>query len=195
MKTSTASMAITLAFTLPISTLALADGDHGTMPNDGRAKTSEGFSYEIGAMAITGSKLVGADDTETRLRPYGKITYHIDTEQQISFNPGGLNYSTELENDTKLSLGLQYKPGREESSSDSLTGMGDLDDSFVFNPKVTWSLDNNIQLSSSLATGLSGDYGNTINLAATKRGRISKGLMLSGGINATFADDQHMQSY
>ena len=186
-KACASMMTVTMLAVSPLVNANGADADDNVM-------AAADFSYQVGVVAVNGAQYMGSNSSETKVRPMFNLTYHLNDKETLAANFRGLTYTTKLDNKDKVSLSLQYLGERQASDASALMGMGDLDSGLVLTPKYTWKLQN-VALSSSLSTSLSGDHGTTVDLSASVRNRLGAQWMLTSGLNVSFADDTHMQNY
>lgn len=144
----------------------------------------------IGGGAMVEPEYEGSDKFKVSPVPYVSATFN----DWLKVDPSGVEATVYSTDHLQFSGLLGYNGGRDEDDSDVLRGMGDVDAgasvggraSFAFGPASLF-----VQGEKTIG----GDEGFVGVAGVEVEHAVSKGLILSAGASATFADENHMQSY
>lgn len=151
-----------------------------------------GWNYEAGAMAMYGPAYEGSDKYKARALPNLSVDYEDGLFFANVFDGIG-SYPIQGE-DYKLGASVGFAFGRDEKDDrKNLRGMGDIDMSPTANLMGEYSF-GPIQLSGKLSKGTD-DYGMTAQADVGTMFPVSDDLMLTAKAGATWADEDHMNSY
>lgn len=176
----------------------------GPAAAEGDAPPPERFEGAVGLVATWRPEYSGADRHSLSLVPagfirYGRITISGAggfTTRRDDDVERGLTASLIQREHFKLGLALRYDPGRRESSSASLAGMGDIGRTVRARLLLRWKPDEHWTLSASSsldALGSGGGYVSDVGLA--REWRLSPRSTLQLGTTVTFAGDQYLQTW
>ncbi len=157
------------------------------------APASSNWEYTLGAGAGYAPAYEGSDKYKALPVPVVSVDYKdglffANTGDGIGSYPlQGKNY--------KLGAAIGYSIGRDESDDrKNLNGMGDVDGSATAQLLGEYTL-GVVQVTGTLSTALSGDYGTTAKVSAGSRYPLGDTIMLSGSVGTTWADSEHMGNY
>jgi outer membrane scaffolding protein for murein synthesis (MipA/OmpV family) len=147
----------------------------------------------VGLAVIAGMRYQGADERRTILLPV------LDYQWRNGWFAGtrnGIGYNFGQTRELQYGLRITADFGRDESRSNALRGMGDIDPRPEVGAFLNYSVNKEITLSSSLRYG-SGDNssGMVIDLGVGYSTRLSPLWRLSLGASMTLANEDYMQSY
>lgn len=102
--------------------------------------------------------------------------------------------------DLSASIGVGYNMGRDQNDSDALRGMGDINGyaqtSLTFETSPSADIPNFITSSLSIVQDVGGSVdGTTVEIEAAMNHMLAPGVVISYGPHATWANEDHMQSY
>jgi len=147
----------------------------------------------VGLAVIAGMAYQGADERRTLLLP------GLDYQWRNGWFAGtrnGIGYNFGQQREVQYGLRITADFGRDESRSDALRGMGDIDPRPEIGAFLNYSLSREFSLTSSLRYG-SGDNskGMLIDLGAGYSTRLAAPWRLALGVGMTLANEEYMQSY
>lgn len=147
------------------------------------------WNVVVGAGAMYTPKFEGSDEFEVRPIP----VFSARIGDRVSIDPTGLIVDVLQSNGFTFSIKGGYELGRDEDDSDHLRGLGDVDAGGVIGGKVSYQL-GPAELYASIDKTIGGSDGLVGKFGANISQRYDR-FILSAGASATFADDNHMQSY
>jgi MipA family protein len=147
------------------------------------------WNVVVGVGAMYAPKFEGSDEFEVSPVPMISATFG----DRVSIDPGGLSVNVLDANGFKLSVSGGYDPGRQEDDSDHLEGLGDIDAGGVIGAKLAYEF-GPAEVYASIDRTIGGSDGLVGKLGANVSQRYDR-FILSAGASATFADDNHMESY
>lgn len=147
----------------------------------------------VGLAVIAGMAYQGADERRTLVLP------GLDYQWRNGWFAGtrnGIGYNFGQTRELQYGLRVTADFGRDESRSDALRGMGDIDPKAEFGAFLNYSLSKEITLTSSLRYGSGNDSaGMLIDLGAGYSTKLSALWRLGFGASMTLANEDYMQSY
>lgn len=173
------------------------------------AEAGEGSDWDIriGIGARYDAKYEGSDEMKARVLPLIDITW----KDLVFLNPrNGLGVYVYDGHNLKVSVGVGYVFGRDESDSSGLRGMGDIDETAAANLMVKYDLGLfkpyagvSRHLGGSGGTLAKAGVGGIVPLALMTGGMNSPGMGVGGlkgpalqfGVSATWADGDYMEGY
>jgi MipA family protein len=147
------------------------------------------WNVVVGAGVMYAPKFEGSDEFEISPVPMISATFG----DRVTIDPGGLTVKVLESNGFKLSVNGGYDPGRSEDDSDHLRGLGDIDGGGVIGTRLSYEF-GPAEVYASVDKTIGGSDG----LVGKIGGNVSQQydrFVLSAGASATFADDNHMESY
>ncbi|MBS1139770.1 MAG: MipA/OmpV family protein [Proteobacteria bacterium] len=146
-----------------------------------------------GLAVIAGMAYQGADERRTLVLP------GLDYQWRNGWFAGtrnGIGYNFGQTRELQYGLRVTADFGRDESRSDALRGMGDIDPKPELGAFLNYSLNKEITLTSSLRYGSGNDSaGMVIDLGAGYSTKLSPLWRLGFGASMTLANEDYMQSY
>ncbi|APO68972.1 MltA-interacting MipA family protein [Rhizobium gallicum] len=148
------------------------------------------WSLIVGAGASYEPEYEGSDEFKVSPIPFVVFTYG----HWLEIDPGGVSVTVLETNGFSLTGKVGYESGRDEDDGDRLRGLGDIDFAATVGAKVAYdwgpielyaSVDQTIDGSESLI----GTFGVEYSAPVTER------LILGARVEATVANDKHMQAY
>lgn len=189
MKNSLKGLAVIVLFSLAAPN-AFAQAFDAVRLAGGAADKDRG---SVGLAVIAGMAYQGADERRTLLLPgldyQWRNGWFAGTRNGIGYNFGQIR---------ELQYGLRVTAdfGRDESRSDALRGMGDIDPRPELGAFLNYALNKEITLTSSLRYGSGNDRnGMVIDLGAGYSTKLSPLWRLGFGASMTLANQDYMQSY
>lgn len=147
----------------------------------------------VGLAVIAGMAYQGADERRTLVLP------GLDYQWRNGWFAGtrnGIGYNFGQTRELQYGLRVTADFGRDESRSDALRGMGDIDPKAEFGAFLNYSLSKEITLTSSLRYGSGNDSaGMLIDLGVGYSTKLSALWRLGFGASMTLANEDYMQSY
>lgn len=147
----------------------------------------------VGLAVVAGMAYQGADERRTLLLP------GIDYQWRNGWFAGtrnGIGYNFGQNRELQYGLRITADFGRDESRSNALRGMGDIDPRPEFGAFLNYAVNKEITLTSSLRYGSGNDSaGMVIDLGAGYSTKLSPLWRLGFGASMTLANDEYMQSY
>lgn len=147
----------------------------------------------VGLAVIAGMAYQGADERRTLVLP------GLDYQWRNGWFAGtrnGIGYNFGQTRELQYGLRVTADFGRDESRSDALRGMGDIDPKPELGAFLNYSLNKEITLTSSLRYGSGNDSaGMVIDLGAGYSTKLSPLWRLGFGASMTLANEDYMQSY
>lgn len=147
----------------------------------------------VGLAVIAGMAYQGADERRTLVLP------GLDYQWRNGWFAGtrnGIGYNFGQTRELQYGLRITADFGRDESRSDALRGMGDIDPKPELGAFLNYSLNKEITLTSSLRYGSGNDSaGMVIDLGAGYSTKLSPLWRLGFGASMTLANEDYMQSY
>ncbi|WP_181150099.1 MipA/OmpV family protein [Ensifer aridi] len=155
-----------------------------------RQKLSD-WDVMVGAGAIYAPKFEGSDEFELVPIPMISATFG----DRVTIDPGGLAVDVLESNGFKLTVkgGYDMGGGRDEDDSPHLKGLGDIDAGAVVGTQISYEL-GPMELYASVDKTIGGSDGLLGEVGANVSHHYDR-FILSAGASATFADDNHMESY
>lgn len=153
-----------------------------------RQKLSD-WDVIVGAGAIYAPKFEGSDEFEVIPVPWISATFG----DRVSIDPTGLTVDVLEAKGFKLSVKGGYELGRDEDDSRHLRGLGDIDAGGVIGAQLSYEL-GPVELYASVDKTIGGSDGLLGKVGANVSHHYER-FILSAGASATFADDNHMESY
>ncbi|TZG33500.1 MipA/OmpV family protein [Agrobacterium sp. B1(2019)] len=143
----------------------------------------------VGVGALYAPKFEGSDEFE--VSPVPMISAQIG--DRVSIDTTGLTVDLLETNGFTLALTGGYELGRDEDDSSHLRGLGDIDAGGLIGARLSYALGAmefyaSVDRTIGGSDGLLGKFGTTISHQYDR-------FILSAGASATFADDNHMESY
>ncbi len=162
----------------------------------GSASAQDGL-FSRDSWAITGTLGVayspeyqGSNQSDTSALVDLQAEYN---EGQFFIGLGGIGYAPIRTDNIYLSFGVGYGGARDVSDDPvNLRGLGDVDGSVLFLTSASYNL-GFVGIGADLRSG--GDYGTTVDLSLGTDIPVSDQISISGGLNATWADRKHTQTY
>ena len=173
------------------------------------AEAGEGSDWDIriGLGARYDAKYEGSDEMKARVLPLIDVTW----KDLVFLNPReGLGVHVYDGHNLTVSVGVGYVFGRDESDSDDLRGMGDIDDAAAANLKIKYAIGPvapyigaSRHLGDVDGTLVEAGVGGIVPLALITGGMDSPGMGAGGlkgpalqlGVSATWADGDYMEGY
>jgi MipA family protein len=155
-----------------------------------RQKLSD-WDVMVAGGAMYAPKFEGSDELELVPFPMISATFF----DRITVDPGGLSVDVLESNGFKLSVkgGLGMGGGRDEDDSPHLKGLGDIDAGVDVGGQLSYEV-GPVELYASVDKTFGGSDGLVGQIGANVS-HFYNGFILSAGASATFADDNHMESY
>ncbi|WP_417410976.1 MipA/OmpV family protein [Hoeflea sp.] len=155
-----------------------------------RQKLSD-WNVMVGAGVMYAPKFEGSDEFE--LVPIPMISATLG--DRVTIDPGGLNVDVLDSNGFKMALkgGFELGGGRKESDSSHLRGLGNIDAGAVVGTQISYEM-GPMEFYASVDKTIGGSEGLLGQVGANVSHNYNR-FILSAGASATFADDNHMQSY
>lgn len=155
-----------------------------------RQKLSD-WNVMVGAGAIYAPKFEGSDEFEIVPIPMISATFG----DRVTVDPGGLSIDVLAAKGFKLTAkgGYELGGGRDEDDSSHLKGLGDIDAGAVVGTKLSYEW-GPMELYASIDKTIGGSDGLLGQVGANVSHNYDR-FILSAGASATFADDNHMESY
>lgn len=144
----------------------------------------------VGGGVIYKPKFEGSSEYEVSAIPFVSATFY----DRITIDLTGASVKAYKQGPFKLDLKLGYDGGREESDSDRLRGLGDIDLAVTVGGKasVSWG-PADFFLSAEQALG--GSDGLLVSAGISADVPISKRIVLGAEGSVTYADDNYMQAF
>jgi outer membrane protein len=154
-----------------------------------RQKLSD-WDVMVGAGAIYAPKFEGSDEFEIVPIPMVSATFG-----RITIDPGGLSVNVLESNGFKFAVtgGYELGGGRKESDSSHLRGLGNIDAGGVVGGQVSYEM-GPMELYAKVDKTIGGSESLLGQVGANVSHHVDR-FILSAGASATFADDNHMESY
>lgn len=173
-------------------------GKGGKAPSYGAPPTYEAPSYldklhewkvVVGGGAIYKPVFEGSDEFEVLPFPLFSATFG----ERVRIDPRGI--VVDVYNTNGLTFGVKggYDLGRDEDDSDDLRGLGDIDAGGVIGGTVSYGL-GPVKLYGEVNKTVGGSDGLTATMGADVS-HVYQRFLFSVGASATWADDNHMQSF
>ena len=147
----------------------------------------------VGLAVLAGQEYRGSDERRTMAAPL--IEYQW-ANGWFAGSTNGIGYNFSGRQDMQYGMRLTADFGREESRSQALRGMGDIDTKAELGGFFNYSISREISLSTSLRYGSGQDSnGLLVDLGMVYSTELSGDLRLGLGVAATLANADYMQSY
>jgi outer membrane scaffolding protein for murein synthesis (MipA/OmpV family) len=182
---------------VPVRAADFAEGDAAAIPpssnfDNGRfggiRQRLADWNVMVGVGAIYGPKFEGSDEME--VMPVPMISATIG---RVNIDPLGISVDLLDTNGFKLAAKGGYEFGRDEDDSDHLKGLGDIDGGAVLGAKLSYEW-GPMELYASVDKSIGGSDGLLGTVGANVSHHYDR-FIFSAGASATFADDNHMESY
>jgi outer membrane scaffolding protein for murein synthesis (MipA/OmpV family) len=195
-------MLVTKRFSLPALTALLAVGATLFAPLafaqafdavrlNGALRGGDGG--RVGAALISGRQYQGSDERRTLLLPL--LDYQW-TNGWFAGTTNGIGYNFSSQPDMDFGARLTVDPGRNESRSSRLRGLGDIGIRPELGGFYNYRLSDSLALTSSLRYGSGNDRnGLVIDIGAAYSVALAPRWRLGLGVTATYANANYMQSY
>ena len=155
----------------------------------GVTQTLADWNVIIGAGAMLAPKFEGSDEME--ISPVPVITAKIG--DRVSIDPGGVSVDIYSADNFKFGLRGGYDLGRAEDDSDHLRGLGDIDAGGVVGASFAYEA-GPVELFARIDKTIGGSDGLTGKVGASVSHQVDR-FIFSAEASATWADDNHMESY
>lgn len=154
-----------------------------------RQKLSD-WDVMVGAGAIYAPKFEGSDEFEIVPIPMVSATFG-----RVTIDPGGLSVNVLESNGFKFAVtgGYELGGGRKESDSRHLRGLGNIDAGGVVGGQVSYEM-GPMEFYAKVDKTIGGSESLLGQVGANVSHHVDR-FILSAGASATFADDNHMESY
>lgn len=172
-----------LLFTALMLAAAQASAQDFDDDNDG------GWEFVVGAGGLYEPTFEGAKDHETTALPYFSITY----DDRYEFGIEGLSARFYDRGALGLTAKIGYDFGREEADDPHLAGLGDLDGGATLGFGVDYAAE-----PFELYADLERSFGDSDGIVGTFGAEVSRSVgevLLGADLSATWANEDHMQSY
>jgi outer membrane scaffolding protein for murein synthesis (MipA/OmpV family) len=154
-----------------------------------RQKLSD-WNVMVGAGVMYAPKFEGSDEFELVPIPMISATFG----DRVTVDPGGLAVDVLQSNGFKLTLKGGFEMGgRDEDDSPHLKGLGDIDAGGVIGAHLSYEI-GPLELYASVDKTIGGSDSLLGQVGANVSHQVDR-FLLSAGASATFADDNHMESY
>lgn len=157
-----------------------------------KVETKKNWNFAIGGGVGYAPTYEGSDEYHVLPIPvvsidYKKGLFFANVRNGIgSFPLQGKNY--------KVGASVAYASGRKEDDDNkNLHGMGDLDASATANLLAEYNF-GPVQLSGKVKTGITGDFGTTVESNLGTRHSLTDKIILSGSVGLIWADEDHMNN-
>jgi MipA family protein len=194
----TGATLLSLALFLPHSAHATDPSGPGS-PEDASASPSDGslmsrlsdWEVFIGGGAMYAPKFEGSNDLAFVPLPMVSVTFG----DLITVDPMGLEVHALNHDGFKLDVkgGYDFMGGRKDSDSSHLRGLGDIKSGAVLGAKASYEI-GPMEFYASIDKTFGGSDG-LVGVAGLNLSHNIDQFMLSAGASATFADENHMESY
>lgn len=154
-----------------------------------RQKLSD-WDVMVGAGAIYAPKFEGSDEFEIIPVPLISATFG-----RVTVDPDGLTVNVLESNGFKFTLngGYEFGGGRKESDSRHLRGLGDVDAGAIVGGQLSYEM-GPMEFYAKVDKTIGGSESLLGEVGANVSHHVDR-FILSAGASATFADDNHMDSY
>jgi outer membrane scaffolding protein for murein synthesis (MipA/OmpV family) len=164
--------------------------EHKSLYQDVMSK--DNWSVTLGAGAAFGPAYEGSDKNEFSPAPVIEASYK-DGLVFIGFD--GIGITPLQTEDGSISLALGYGGGRDVSDDrKNLNGLGDVDSSALGTVAGEYNV-GPLTFSSSVTSGLGGDYGSTADFSIGSDYPVSENFRISADVHTSWAGDEHMKKY
>jgi len=172
------------ASVLALSSLAIASPAHAQQqPRDGG---------RIGVVAISTHEYAGSDETRNIVLPVLDYTWANGWFAGVS----GVGHTWSLGNGLQYGIKLNYDPGREESRSRALKGLGNLDAGAELGGFAHYALGSGFVAKTGLRFGSGVDNKGALWDVGLEYGKpLAPDWHLGAGVAATYANSDYLQSY
>lgn len=156
----------------------------------GIGQTLSDWDVMVGAGAIYAPKFEGSDEFEIVPVPVISATFG-----RVRVDPDGLTVNVLESNGFKFTLngGYEFGGGRKESDSRHLRGLGDVDAGGIVGVQVSYEM-GPMEFYAKMEKTIGGSESLLGEVGANVSHHVDR-FILSAGASATFADDNHMDSY
>jgi outer membrane scaffolding protein for murein synthesis (MipA/OmpV family) len=148
------------------------------------------WNVVVGAGAIYKPKFEGSKEYEVSAVPFISAQFY----DRITIDPTGLSVKAYDQGPFRFDVNVGYEGGREESDSDRLRGLGDVDAGATVGGKATVSW-GPADFFLSVDQTLGGSEGLLATAGVSAQRPISERVILGAEGSVTYADDNYMQSY
>ncbi|MBI5120197.1 MAG: MipA/OmpV family protein [Rhodospirillales bacterium] len=162
------------------------------VPPAEKVESKKNWNFVIGGGVGYAPTYEGSDEYDILPIPvvsidYKKGLFFANVRNGIGSYPlQGKNY--------KVGASVAYAPGRKEDDDNkNLRGMGDLDAAATANLLAEYSF-GPAQLSGIVKTGISGDFGTTVEANFGTRHSVTDKIIMSGSVGLIWADKEHMNN-
>lgn len=162
------------------------------------------FEGAIGLVSSFGPAYGGAEDMRWKLSPAGFIRYGRFTisgaggftTRRADDVERGFAANLQVREDLRMSLSARWTGGRRETSSERLSGLGDVDATLLARLRLQWKPEGDWTWSAAINTDLLGHgSGWIVDLGGTRNWRLSPSTLLQVGGALTYGGDTYMQSW
>lgn len=178
------------------------DAEATELPGPGAASRS--WDAAIGGVLSYAPEYAGSATQRLRLNPgffvrMGRVSLATRSGFRTAGDPGqraGLRIDLSPTDRLRFAAGLRYDAGRQESSSDGLSGMGDVPSTVRVRLMTSYRLDDGWSVGSATLLDVLGRGGGwQADIGAGRQGRLSADTIWGYGMALAFAGDRHMQTY
>lgn len=155
-----------------------------------RQKLSD-WNVMVGAGAMYAPKFEGSDEFQVAPIPMISATFG----DRVTVDPSGLEVDVLKSNGFKFTIkgGYDMGGGRDEDDSDHLKGLGDIDAGALVGAQLSYEM-GPVEFYASVDKTIGGSDGLVGQVGANVSHHYDR-FIFSAGASATFADDNHMESY
>ncbi len=153
------------------------------------AGTLADWNVVLGGGVLVAPKYEGSDEFDVQPIPF--VTASIG--EHVTIDPRGVSVNLHRLGDLTLSGQLGYDTGRQQSDSDHLRGLGDIDMGGVVGATLTYRF-GPAELYGSLERIIGGSDGTQATLGFKLAHNVEQ-FRVSFGVSTTWADENYMQAY
>jgi len=175
-------------------TLLITEASIAGITEDKRTYHREDNNWNVlvGAMIMHKQKYEGSKDNEEKVFPYVSISWR-DTAF-LNWHEG-LGLYVWKRPDMKLGISAGYRPGRYESESGRLTGLGNINDGATANILYKW-VTGGIYLNTRYEQQITGEStGSLLHLSIGHDIRINRKIIIKPSLKTIYASSDYMDSY
>ncbi|MFP5077979.1 MipA/OmpV family protein [Rhizobium sp. YIM 134829] len=153
-------------------------------------KAGKNWSLILGAGASYEPEYEGADSFKISPIPLVVFTYG----KWLEIDPTGVTIRAFERDGFALAAKVGYEDGRDEDDADRLDGLGDIDFAATVGAKAyyTW---NGLEVFAQIDQTIDGSESLIGTIGAEYQAPVTEQLILGAGVEATIANDKHMEAY
>jgi MipA family protein len=159
------------------------------MAGPGKEERRGKWEFVLGAGAIHGPTYEGAKEFDSQALPFFSISYG----EKLSLGFEGLSYEFYQAGPLSLTGKLGFSFGRKQSDDPHLAGLGDIESGAALGFGMGYEL-GPLRLTADFERSFGDDDGIVGKIGAEYSHPVGR-VLLGAGVSATWADDNHMQSF